>query len=152
MALGDNIQVLSSSSPYGDGWFYGYPNLSAVNLNKVTTAVGRLDYGTFGACSALVKVDLGKNLSSIDGGMFRNCTSLKKLKVPSSTKSVGDTFIDNCPSLERLQFAEGLERIENYAFGYGNTSLKSIELPSTLSSVGIAAINEETSAVTFNSN
>lgn len=151
MALGDNIQVLSSSSPYEDGWFYGYPNLSSVNLNKATATVGRLDYGTFGSCSALVKIDLGKNLSAIGSGMFRNCQSLKTLKIPSSAKYVGDTFVENCSSLERLSLAEGVERIEDYAFGYGNTSLKSIELPSTLEYLGIVSLNSETSRVFFNS-
>ena len=144
----------------GSGAFGGCTALKEFRLPKNFTAE-KFDF--LGGCSSLTEATVPKGVVNLDGafagwtllkevqipdsvqsmdGTFRECTSLERCVVPQGVKALKGTFF-RCTSLKEVVLLEGLEEI-NYLKGvfvsypafYRCEALSSIELPSTLKTVG----------------
>lgn len=69
------------------------------------SGVENIYHYAFFECTALEKIDFGKNssLSSFGWLCFSGCTSLKSVIIPASVEQIGNAF-ENCPALENMEF------------------------------------------------
>ena len=112
------------------------------SLKEVRIPEGVVDLdGAFAGCSALKEVQIPESVQSMLG-TFIDCTSLEHCIIPKNVKSLEGTFY-RCTSLKEVVLPEGLEEIEYIDIGlvrypafYGCKALTSIELPSTLKTIG----------------
>ncbi|MFI3315329.1 MAG: leucine-rich repeat protein [Rikenellaceae bacterium] len=95
-------------------------------------------------------------------GSFYGCVALKSIEIPNTVTDFGyETFV-SCPSLEEITFAEGsiLETMTGYKYSgvyyspFINTlKLKKIELPNSITSLGIGLFAESSlEEITLGSN
>ena len=101
----------------------------------------------FANLTALEEVVLPSTLEAIEYGAFFNCTSLKSVKGLENVKLINQNAFANCNIKNDLSL-DSIHAIGDYAFA-NNRSLKSVTLPSTLSSVGAYAFMGNTSLITF---
>lgn len=120
--------------------------------------------GTFQGCTALVSIKLNNGITSLGGQTFRGCNALASVNIPTSLKSIGAfcfynvpaPLVLNCPDLttvgNRAFNGSGIEAIEDLGkittlpnsdgsgigVFQGCLNLKSVKLPSTLSSFSSA--------------
>ena len=97
--------------------------------------------------SYLEEIDLSNctNLTRIEDGAFENCVNLKKVILPDSVVSIGKNAFRGCTKLEssnntQILNLEGVTYIGPNAFnGCSGTEFKTINLPSTLVTLGTQA-------------
>ena len=75
----------------------------------IGNGVRTLRYSVFNACTSLISVTLGKNVTEIqgsiipdllvNGGAFENCISLTDIFIPANVQVIGDHAFNNCRSL-----------------------------------------------------
>ena len=120
--------------------FNGCSSLRSVKLSKNITTMKKT---VFQFCSSLVDINLHEltNLTIIEQFVFNGCTSLPSLTIPDSVKTIGYATFQNC-TFETIYFSENtqLETIDRYAFKFA--TLKYIDLPSTLKTIGEGAFTE----------
>ncbi len=97
---------------------------------------GSLCEGNFSECKYLESVYFlnSSTVEEIPKCAFEYCGRLKNIKVPASVKKIGDSAFEYS-GLNSIELNEGLEIIENDAFGVTN-GLTYVKFPSTLKSVG----------------
>ena len=91
----------------------------------------------FANLTALEEVVLPSTLEAIEYGAFFNCIKLKAVKGLEHVKLINQNAFANCAISNDLSL-DNIHAIGDYAFA-NNRSLKSVKLPSTLSSVGAYA-------------
>lgn len=129
------------------GVFRNQINLTEVHLPDTLTTIGSR---CFQSCSSLVNINLPSSITTIGYSAFDDCTSLEieDLSLPNLTEiqtfafnGVRITKISNLGKLTSLRDISWTENI----FG-DKTTLTSINLPSTLTSVGNYVFNGYTNA------
>ena len=125
--------------------FYGCSSLTSIEIPARVTSIGSQ---AFRDCSNLESVSFaeGSLLTSIGSYAFRGCSSLTSIEIPAGVTELqnGDSYyggvFSGCSNLESVTFAEGskLTSIGDYAFEYCS-SLKSIEIPAGVTSIGVNA-------------
>jgi len=88
-------------------------------------------------------VEIKEGETEIAAQSFKSHTYIKKLIIPASIKHIRFEALNDCVKLEEVVFADNslLETIGTAAF-YGCSSLKSINLPCTLTSIGSHAFEK----------
>jgi hypothetical protein len=87
------------------------------------------------------------NTKRINGYALSNLKSIEELEVPGSVKIIGKyAFSSN--NFETLKLNEGLEKIEDGAFGYSH-NLKSVVIPRTVKKIGHNAFYQSESLTSF---
>lgn len=123
-----------------------------------------IDIATFSGCEKLKQLDLGEKTVSIGDLAFENCTSLENVVIPNSVQSLGYAF-HGCTALKKAVIGTGVRTINGYGYSreglfsncsklseveikskvlttidvccfYNCRSLKKIELPSSVTSIG----------------
>ncbi len=107
---------------------------------------------TFYNCKQLAKVDLSAcSVEYIAMYTFQHCSSLATVLLPQGLKGIGQYAFQNCVKLSEITLPEGLVTINGQAFsGCGQyivktglkTGLKSITVPSTVTTIGKSAFEE----------
>lgn len=142
----DGCEALENVSITGvvaipDAAFGNCSSLEAVTLSDNLQTIGK---NAFGGCSALKSIELPDSLTSIGESAFLSCGSLESITIPSNVKEIsGGTFV-GCVALTSITLSEGLTAIGPAAFLLINTDtgknenpqLKSINIPSTVTSLG----------------
>lgn len=109
-------------------------------IREELTALKSLDMGNADVTvlpeRALQKTDieaivLPKGLKEIGNSTFYNCNSLKSLDIPASVTTLGRWIVEGCSSLESITLHEGLTTLSASTF-YG-VNVKGIVIPSTVS-------------------
>ena len=101
----------------------------------------------FANLTALEEVVLPSTLEAIEYGAFFNCTKLKTVKGLEHVKLINQNAFANCNISNDLSL-DSIHAIGDYAFA-NNRSLKSVKLPSTLSSIGAYAFMGNASLKNF---
>lgn len=140
--------------------------LRAIHFPETLTEIGE---NAFAACENLTEITIPSTVTSVGRNIFLNCTSLETVNFLASVESIGNMMFDYCPlkkvtlsptikSLEVYSFAytaletvdflpEGLLTIGNKAF-IGCTKLKSVQIPSTCTSIMPSAFRANTALET----
>lgn len=142
--------VTLSGGVFGSSLFADCPSLT-----DVTIVSGEIPAGAFKGCASLTTLSIPDSVTKYGAGMIYGCASLKSLRIGAGIgKSVGPWAIDGTSihnplyigegsQLETLELAEGITTIGKYALGNGGqgsgsgyTNLKTLILPSTLTTIG----------------
>ena len=141
------ITTIKSSSDRNSGCFRNQTSLTYAKLPNTLTSIGR---HTFYNCSALSSITLPPSITTIDYSAFDGCTSLEieDLSLPNLTEIQTSVFngvkITKISNLGKLTSLRDISWNENI-FG-DKTTLTSVNLPSTLTSVGNYVFNGYTNA------
>ena len=110
---------------------FWYSGMVTLNVGEGIEQIGNY---AFSNCSSLATVNLPSTLTKIGFGAFQGCEMLSDIDLPLSIKTIGMNAFRNCKTLTKIDLPEGLETIEGSAFG--GTSIKEINIPSTVTEVG----------------
>jgi uncharacterized repeat protein (TIGR02543 family) len=111
-------------------------------LTSVTIGSGLVDIGqqTFFECFELTTVSIPSSVTSIDQGLFESCLTLTTVTGASGVTSIGDFAFYGCADLQTISLPGGLLSIGVDTFL--GTGLTSVEIPSTVSTIGSAAFED----------
>ena len=129
---------------------------------------------TFSGCTSLTSVTLPSTLLMIESRAFENCTSLNEIQLPDSIEHLYEHAFYNCSNLTSVNYPkgwnytigygyqarspfegctissivvpEGVTNLPDGAFSY-STSLKTVELPSTLMVISDYSFAEATELI-----
>ena len=123
--------ITINADAIGDFSFMNCKSLERLTLNSVTS-IG--DYAFYG-CTGLTSVTIPNSVTSIGNSVFKNCSNLTgKLFILSSIKNLGnDCFAGT--GLTEVVVEEGFTAF-SYRHFEGCSSLKVVDLPSTLTTMG----------------
>ena len=126
----------------GDSAFEGYRKLREVKFpNKLT----KLEPQVFLDCDRLETADLPDSVESIGAQAFKNCKKLKSFHFPKNWKETDNwgsgEILRGCEKITSVTVPEGVENLPEFAFG-GSDYLKTVTLPSTLKTIGKAALRD----------
>lgn len=142
-----SIATLPNGADRYSGVFRNQINLTEVHLPDTLTTIGSR---CFESCSSLVNINLPSSITTIGYNAFNGCTSLEieDLSLPNLTEIQTSVFngvkITKISNLGKLTSLRDISWNENI-FG-DKTTLTSVNLPSTLTSVGNYVFNEYTNA------
>ncbi len=103
----------------------------------------------FKNCSKLTTVTLPDRVKQIQPGVFGS-SSITSIVIPASVQSIGVSAFASCTALTSVEFAEGstLTEIADFAF-YGVKTIATLELPSSLKTIGKMAFYASATSGTF---
>lgn len=147
-------ELPASITKIGISVFNRCKKLNEVLLGKDTEKIENL---AFYGCESLKNITFPNKLQVIGDLAFYKCTSLKEVRFPKSIKTLGSNIFtmsgvrsavvegrireqgtdifSQCTRLKKLEFEEGIREIGD-KFAYSCSSLKYINLPSTLEYIG----------------
>lgn len=113
--------------------FQGCTGLSAVSFPASVASIGESAYS---GCTGLTELDLPATITSVADYAFANCTGLETVTVIPGITSFSEVF-DNC-SIVTVNFSDAFTKIpDDYLmYSLGNTTIKTINLPSGLTEIG----------------
>lgn len=135
LPTGDDTDVLPSYALY-----------NCTKITELTVPANIKSIGTlaFNNMSALTSASI-KGATVMGAGAFASCTAMSSVDLPSSLKKIPPYCFIVCAALKNVNLPEGVEDIEEAAFG-GNSSsslrIDAIRLPSTLKTIGYEAFKE----------
>ncbi len=140
----ENVQLPSTLKTI-DTWVFGY----CENIKNIDIPVGveKIGSASFYGCTSLESLVLPSSVKEIGTHSFRGCSSLSDLTIFASLETIPYSAFRGCTALANLHLNEGLKSIGDEAFY--STGLQSIELPSTLVSIGASAFYGCTQLETF---
>lgn len=112
-------------------------NIETITFPPTVTRIGK-SFSTFPSIAGmwyskrLATVNLPEGLEYIGEYFFSHCPSLKSIKIPSTVKTIDSNAFYDCTALESFTLPEGYTGIDSKTFLTGCTSLKELNLPSTL--------------------
>ena len=135
----DRISIPASVTTIGASAFEGCKNLSTVTIydgDKSCTTIGTK---AFYGCENLTSITVPTTLTNIQTSAFENCGRLKSILIQQNVETIGAGAFKNCKSLETAVLsASKIKTLSNEVFS-GCTSLKSVQLPATVTSIGSKA-------------
>ena len=128
------IKIPSGVTAIPDQCFDGCSLLESVTIPEGVTTIG--DYA-FGGCN-LNALTLPESLEKIGGYAFTGNKSLKSVNIPAKVKTIETEAFNSC-GLTELVIPEGVQTIGYNTFG--RNSLQNLTLPSTVTSIGGSAFD-----------
>lgn len=162
----NNIKVLTVTGHLNSDDMYTVSYMSKLEtLDLSETDVTEIQSYLFDSHSNLITVVLPKNLVTIGSYAFRNCSNMKDVTFPNTLRTIGQYAFYHCYAFEHIVIPEGVtsvgyrtfynasssvwnEQTQQYEY---RTKVKSISLPSTLTTIGNQAFgyNPMVEAVTL---
>ena len=140
----DNLNINQLS--IGNYAFKSCSSLSTITFGEGLVSLGKEE---FMYCSSLSQIQFPSSLSKIDEYMFAESSVTKIIfaNLKTSLKEITNNAFHNAYQLSNFQFLEYITSIGASAFA--NTALRSVELPSTVKSIGMLAFNQCTQLTSF---
>ena len=107
-----------------DGWkHYVWENFeNAAQKIVIGSQVTSIPYDAFEDFENVSSVELPEGLTEIQNSAFSGCKQLKEIKFPTSLKTIGSSAFIKC-GFEGIEIPESVEKIGEYAIGYGSGSV-----------------------------
>ena len=128
------VKIPSGVTAIPDQCFDGCSSLNSETIPEGVTAIG--DHA-FGSC-CLNALTLPESLEKIGGYAFTGNKSLKSVNIPAKVKTIETEAFNSC-GLTELVIPEGVQTIGYNTFG--RNSLQNLTLPSTVTSIGGSAFD-----------
>ena len=129
------IVINDGITSIGDNAFSNCPYIRSISIPLSVTNIGAKAFD--GCHYALKNVVIPNSVKNIGEYAFRGCSSLEKVTL-SPGVTYGEYAYDSCHSLTDVTISEGVTHIPDYIFE-NCTALSSIEIPSSVKSVGRGA-------------
>ena len=120
--------TLENTVVIGEQGFHSCGPVKSVDIPSTCTTIGLYAFKS----SQILSITVPASVTTIEKEAVMNCTNLKEIHHHAPTS--GSYMYRDCTGVELLDL-EGLVTAETYSF-YGLTSLKTINLPETLTTVG----------------
>lgn len=101
----------------------------------ITSIAGNVFYNN----QNITKITMYDQVKTIGLFAFRECRNLESIRLSNSVETLGDSCFWNCTSLREINLPTSLKSIDPYAFW--NTSITTIDIPESVSSIGLGAFN-----------
>ena len=122
------VKLPASIDTIGIRAFYDCSDLTSINIPANIKFIGD---NAFTGCMSLSSISIPNTIQSIEGSTFFR-SGLSSITIPSSVKSIGNGAFYKCTWLNSVNFPNSLDTIiRQDAFSYC-TSLKSIQLPDSV--------------------
>ena len=121
-------------------WYASYVNdhkILKVIIGKGVTSIGGY---AFRECSRLKSIEIPDSVTSIGWHAFNSCSSLSRIEVPDGVTSIGMGAFNSCSSLRSIEIPDSITSIEDSVFS-GCSSLSRIEIPDSVTSIEFAAFS-----------
>ncbi len=142
--------------------------LDCESLETVTfeenSIIRKMGHGVFRYCTSLKSIEIPASVETMGSSAFENCSSLKSIEIPANVEKIDSCAFKGCTLLESVTF-EANSTLKSIAGGYevnvydgssngafeNCTSLKSIEIPASVETIGDGTFRDCTSleTVTF---
>ncbi len=151
--LGTNVQNINTSA---------FQNCNALRNLVIPDSVKSISNSAFRGCSNISNLTIGANVTSIGEYAFYGDTKLTAVTIPQNVTSIGQYAFSNCVNLSNFTFTGNVSSIGTNALNTGcnidvtftddvtyigssmfsgNTTLRSINLPSTLKTINDSAFS-----------
>ncbi len=112
----------------------------------------KIGYGAFSECEKLSGITLPKELQTIEYAAFSGCKALTDITIPGTVYSMGTQAFNGCDLLATVTFEEGMTTVPQSALEVweGGGHVRTVNLPSTLTGIGINAFCNQKELKTVN--
>ncbi len=131
VTLSEGVRSISSQM------FYGCHALTSVTIPSTVERIGEY---AFLECTSLTAITIPEGVTTIDGFAFQG-SGLTSLTIPGTVESVGWYEFTGCSALASLTFSEGVKSIGPWEPFGGLSSLTTINIPSSLTSISLIALD-----------
>ena len=121
--------------PWYDASYVNDHKILKVIIGKGVTSIGIC---AFSKCSRLKSIEIPDSVTSIGEHAFSGCSSLSRIEIPDSVTSIGNGAFSGCSSLSRIEIPDSVTSIEDCVFS-SCSSLNSIKIPDSVTSIGAGA-------------
>ena len=125
IVIPDSVQIIEEDA------FYGCANLNRVKFPNSLKTIGD---NAFMYCGSLQIIDLPNSVNCLGNSVFARCTNLSTVRLPQISKNVTWGMFEGCTSLSEINLPDSVIEINDYAFQ--DSGLKSIDLPSGITTIG----------------
>ena len=126
-----SIELPDSVTSLGDSCFWGFENLTSINLENVSNIGERC----FQYCEKLTSINL-ESIRSIGNGAFSYCYSLEEVKFPPSVEEIGVSIFHCCNLDGYIVLPDGLTKIDNAFFASAFSGVwTEIWIPNTVATI-----------------
>ena len=138
-----SIELPNTIKEIGVEAFLGCSSMEYINIPSDVTVI---EGATFYRCSSLKSVELPENLKEIGSGAFAHCSSLISIsksggvKIPDGITEIPEGCFEGCSSLQSINLPSSVKTIGSLAF-YGCTSLATIEKGMRVEKIGVQAFS-----------
>ena len=136
-----SVTIPNSVTIIGHEAFRNCSSLASITIPNSVTSIGQM---AFYGCSSLKSIEIPNNVNKLGGGLFYGCSLLERVALSDNllemTAGVEEIFIGyGMPSKDKVVYGEAKYLRYHRGFFEGCSSLKSIELPSSIKNIGVRA-------------
>ena len=140
----ESVQLGNAIETIGRRAFYNCASLKTVELPQTVTSISEAFY----RCTGLESIVIPDGVTTIEQDDFKYCSNLKSVTIGNGVTTIGnrafgsDIYVgfDGFTKLETLIIGNNVTTIGEYAF-YDCSSLTSIEIPDSVTSIGVSAFS-----------
>lgn len=131
-----DVTIPADVTSIGNSAFEACKTFKNIKIPEGVTTIGK---NAFEDCTQLETVVIPSTAINIYDSAFKNCQQLKSFAFPIGTTQIDSSVLSGCENLESVTIPERVTKIWGSAFYGCSKKLKSVQLPSTLQTIGFQA-------------
>lgn len=130
----DEVVVKAGTKTIGESAF-AHNSLTGVSLPEGLVTIGE---DAFNECEALKAIDIPAGVQTIGASAFQNCGNLSDVRLKEGLLTIGFKAFYDCTELKEIELPETLTQLDE---SFGETSLKSLRIPASVTKIGDGAFS-----------